>query len=75
MGQFTIPLEWCAFTEQVSGKNWSTKGMKLSFNIFISREIFWTSNIDAQRANRWQEDWLAPFSGKYDDKKQIPAVP
>lgn len=57
--------------EQVLSK---AKEMKLSFNIFISREIFqneqhrWTLS---QRMTRG----LAPFSGKYDDQKQISAVP
>jgi hypothetical protein len=47
-------------------KDWSRKGMKLSFNVSISREI-----LQSQQMTRG----LAPFSGKYDDKKQISAVP
>lgn len=48
--------------------------MKLSFNIFTSREIIqneWQRQILSQQMTRG----LAPFSGKYDDKKQISAVP
>lgn len=48
--------------------------MKLSFNVFISREILQNKRhewILSQQMTRG----LAPFSGKYDDKKQISAVP
>lgn len=48
--------------------------MKLSFNILTSGEITqneWQRQIPSQQMTRR----LAPFSGKYDDKKQISAVP